>query len=120
MMGAALSWLPRRWLQDALLTQWRNSLPIGDRVRFDHWGATGNAIHHPFAWADTLDPPTELRPRTIIAIAEEHRAVAEEREACALICDEVADKWDDLNEQNEFSWRSAQEAATLIRARNGK
>ena len=27
-----------------------------DRARFDYWGATGNAAHHRFAWADEIPP----------------------------------------------------------------
>ena len=60
MIGFLLSWLPRRWLRDGMVEQWRRSLSPGDRARFDHWGATGNAAHHRFAWADDI-PPKALR-----------------------------------------------------------
>jgi hypothetical protein len=49
-----LSILPRKWLQWALYYQWRRSLPRHERIRLDYWGATGNATHHEFAWADHL------------------------------------------------------------------
>jgi hypothetical protein len=52
MIPAILSLLPRRWLQRALTAQWRRTLTRGERLRLDHWGATGNDAHHPFAWAD--------------------------------------------------------------------
>lgn len=58
MMGDLLSCLPRAWLRAALLAQWRRSLSRGDRARFDYWGATGNAAHHPFAWADDIPQET--------------------------------------------------------------
>ena len=51
-MGWLLSRLPRRWLADALVYGWASSLPRGERVRFWHWGATGNPAHHEYAWAD--------------------------------------------------------------------
>ena len=53
-MGWFLSFLPRKWLQDALYLQWRSSLEKGDRLRLDHWGATGNHEHHEFQWADHI------------------------------------------------------------------
>lgn len=49
-----LSFLPRRWLQIALLRNWRRSLPRQERVLLDVWGATGNASHHEFSWADDI------------------------------------------------------------------
>jgi len=54
MMGWLLSAFPRKWLQDALIWQWRRSLTYGDKVRFDYWGATGNKKHHPYQWADKI------------------------------------------------------------------
>lgn len=59
MIGWFLSFLPRRWLQQALAEQWASTLTWGDRVRFEYWGATGNPAHHEFAWADALPKPTE-------------------------------------------------------------
>ena len=59
-MGWLLSLLPRAWLRSAMVEQWRRSLSPGDRARFDHWGATGNAAHHRFAWADEI-PAKPLR-----------------------------------------------------------
>lgn len=53
-MGWFFSFLPRAWLVDALYFNWRRTLPRGDRVRLDHFGATGNPAHHPFQWADEL------------------------------------------------------------------
>jgi hypothetical protein len=55
-MGFLLSFLSRRWLRAAMVEQWRRSLSPGDRARFDYWGATGNAAHHRFAWADEIPP----------------------------------------------------------------
>lgn len=55
MMGWALSFLPRRWLAEGLELQWRRTLPRGERIRLDFWGATGNRAHHPFQWADRLE-----------------------------------------------------------------
>jgi hypothetical protein len=53
-----LSFLPRRWLQNALLMQWARTLPHDERVRLYYWGTTGNSAHHEFQWADKLpDPP---------------------------------------------------------------
>jgi hypothetical protein len=42
----------RRLLRWLLFQNWRASLPYGERVRLDHWGATGNPKHHPFSWAE--------------------------------------------------------------------
>lgn len=53
-MSWLLSFLPRRWLAEALAHQWRATLSRGERIRFDHLGATGNPAHHPFQWADKL------------------------------------------------------------------
>lgn len=53
-MSWILSYLPRVWLQNALLWQWRRTLTRGERIRLGHYGATGNASHHPFQWADKL------------------------------------------------------------------
>lgn len=55
MMGWFLSCLPRKWFTDALLYQWRRTLPRSERIRLDYWGATGNPEHHPFQWADKLE-----------------------------------------------------------------
>ena len=38
-----------RWY---LFSSWKRSLSRGDRVRLWYWGATGNADHHPYIWAD--------------------------------------------------------------------
>jgi hypothetical protein len=46
--------LLRRFYRWRMYRQWRATLPFGERVRLDYWGATGNADHHPFAWADFL------------------------------------------------------------------
>lgn len=63
MMGWFLSFLPRRWLTDALLEQFRSTLTHGEQVRLDHWGATGNPDHHEFAWADEIPLiPKRRRP----------------------------------------------------------
>ena len=51
-----ISFLPRRWLQRALLDQWARQLPHDERVRLYYWGATGNPEHHSFQWADELHP----------------------------------------------------------------
>ena len=53
-MTLLLSFLPCRWLQHALRLQWENTLTKSERARLGIWGATGNAEHHPFAWADNL------------------------------------------------------------------
>lgn len=55
MMGYFLSFLPRRWLADALTEQWARRLPHDERIRFEHFGATGNRQHHEFQWADRLN-----------------------------------------------------------------
>lgn len=51
MMGWLFSFLPRAWLQHALLVQWRSTLTYGEKARLDYWGATGNADHHEWQWA---------------------------------------------------------------------
>lgn len=51
-MARLLSLLPRRWLQAALLHQWRRNLSRGDRIRLDYWGATGNEKHHEYSWCE--------------------------------------------------------------------
>jgi hypothetical protein len=47
-----LSLFPRKWLQRALVTQWRRSFSRRERIALDYWGATGNPAHHPFQWAE--------------------------------------------------------------------
>lgn len=42
-------------LRHLLYNSWRNSLSRSDRVRLEHWGATGNAKHHLWAWTG-LEP----------------------------------------------------------------
>lgn len=46
-----ISRLARWWL----MFQWRRTLTFGERVRLDHWGATGNPKHHPFSWVGLDD-----------------------------------------------------------------
>jgi len=53
-MGWFLSFLPRKWLSQALYWQWRNTLDRGEKLRLDAFGATGNEKHHPFQWADKI------------------------------------------------------------------
>ncbi len=53
--GFFLSFLPRSWLQEALLVQWEGTLSCGERARLRHFGATGNPDHHEFQWADRLN-----------------------------------------------------------------
>lgn len=62
MVGWFLSFLPRRWLTDALLEQWLGTLNRGERARFYAYGATGNRAHHEFAWADQLPKATSAKP----------------------------------------------------------
>lgn len=59
--GWFLSFLPRAWLQAALMEQWTATLSRGDRARFFYWGATGNEDHHEFAWADDLPKSGEKK-----------------------------------------------------------
>lgn len=54
-MEYILQFLPRKWLQYALILQWRKTLTRGENIRLDHFGATGNPNHHPFQWADNLE-----------------------------------------------------------------
>ena len=42
----------RRTLQLLLYWNWRKTLPRRERLTLDHWGATGNPIHHEFSWAE--------------------------------------------------------------------
>lgn len=53
-MGWFLSFIPRRWLQDALYEQFARSLPREERIRLHYIGATGNPRHHKFQWADDI------------------------------------------------------------------
>lgn len=43
----------RRLARYYLLRSWRATLPYAEQVRLDHWGATGNPAHHPFAFVDS-------------------------------------------------------------------
>ncbi len=49
-----VSLLPRSVLRQALFYQWQKSLPQGDQIRLNYWGATGNKQHHAYSWADEL------------------------------------------------------------------
>lgn len=42
----------RRLLKYLLYRNWRSTLTRGERIRLDHWGATGNKKHHSFSWAE--------------------------------------------------------------------
>lgn len=46
----------RRLARWYLLASWRASLSPGDRLRFDHFGATGNRDHGPFSWVEDDRP----------------------------------------------------------------
>lgn len=64
MMGWFLSFLPRRWLREALFEQWASTLTFGEAARVRYWGATGNPAHHEFAWADEIpEQPTQPSQR---------------------------------------------------------
>jgi len=53
-MSFLLSLLPRGWLQRAMFYQWRRTITVGESLRLEHFGGTGNPKHHPFSWADEL------------------------------------------------------------------
>jgi hypothetical protein len=113
-----LSYLPRRWLQFALETQWERALPQGERVRYRYWGATGNPAHHEFAWADSLAGGTTHNPEQFLTerneilrarvaklekALEDHKAV-HQKWAIALVA-----AW--LREQDKHGeWQEAADA----------
>lgn len=40
----------RRFLRWLLFINWQKRLTYAERVRLNHWGATGNAAHGPYAY----------------------------------------------------------------------